>query len=543
MIRTATILLISLIVGLSASPSFGQLVGAGGFGASGGGSGTVTSIATTAPVTGGTITTTGTIAVSDFVASGAPHARGAVPDPGASSGTTKFLREDASWQVPPGSGTVTSIATTAPLGGGTITTTGTLTCTTCTTNAAALTANQLVLGGGSQAAATLGSLGTTTTVLHGNASGAPSFGAVSLSADVTGNLPVANLNSGTGASGSTFWRGDATWATPAGAGTVTSSGTPLIHQLPVFTTATDITGLTVGTTGQYLRGASASDPIWSTLTLPNAATTGDLLTATGTNAIGSVADVATGQVLTSGGVGVVPAYSGSPTLSGTVTATAFSTNGASTGQLSLSGVTSGTAIIKPQDVAGTPTLTLGTSSGTPAVTASSPLGITTATGNATCATCVTSTSPGAGIAHFAGSTQAVTSSAVVAADVATVLKARAIPFTIGAPDGSALTVASTTTDYVTVPFKCTISAYNLLIDAGTITVKFWKVATGTAIPTVSNVINTSGVGISSGTAIHSTTVTDFTTTAVAANDILAMNVTAVATAKYVQGVLQCDATD
>lgn len=39
-----------------------------------------------------------------FVASGGSHAAGAVPDPGSSSGTTKFLREDATWQVPAGGG-------------------------------------------------------------------------------------------------------------------------------------------------------------------------------------------------------------------------------------------------------------------------------------------------------------------------------------------------------------------------------------------------------------------------------------------------------
>lgn len=60
---------------------------------------------TTAPVTGGgDLSADRTIAVSDFVASGASHARGTVPDPGASAGTTRFLREDATWAAPASGG-------------------------------------------------------------------------------------------------------------------------------------------------------------------------------------------------------------------------------------------------------------------------------------------------------------------------------------------------------------------------------------------------------------------------------------------------------
>ncbi len=69
---------------------------------------------------------------------------------------------------------------------------------------------------------------------------------------------------------------------------------------------TDSTTMTFPTTSKTLAANDGSN-----MTLASQAI-GDIITATSTTAIGRLADVATGQVLVSGGVGVSPAYSATP---------------------------------------------------------------------------------------------------------------------------------------------------------------------------------------------------------------------------------------
>jgi len=94
-------------------------------------------------------------------------------------------------------GGITSIATTAPITGGPITTTGTIACATCATSAASLTQYYPVFGAGSQGTAVGTSAGTTgQALLSGGAAAFGGYGALNLaggSSIVTGALPHANI--------------------------------------------------------------------------------------------------------------------------------------------------------------------------------------------------------------------------------------------------------------------------------------------------------------------------------------------------------------
>jgi hypothetical protein len=162
---------------------------------SGGGSGTVTSFSSgnLSPLFTTSVATATTTPALSFTAT-SQSANLFYASPNGAPGVPTF-RAIVAADLPAGTGTVTSIATTSPITGGPITTSGTIACGTCTTNAAGLTSNALVIGGGGQAVSALASLGTTTTVLHGNAGGAPTFGAVNLASDVTGQLSIGSVGS------------------------------------------------------------------------------------------------------------------------------------------------------------------------------------------------------------------------------------------------------------------------------------------------------------------------------------------------------------
>lgn len=114
---------------------------------------------------------------------------------------------------------------------------------------------------------------------------------------------------------------------------------------------------------------------------------------------------------------------------------------------------------------------------------------------------------------------------IPAADVAQVVK-----IAVFSVDGGGSAIATgTVSGTARIPNACTLTGWSITATGatGTVTVKFWNTATGTAIPTIANVINTSGVSLTTGTAVASSTLTDFTDTSYAAGDMIRCAITAV----------------
>jgi hypothetical protein len=113
--------------------------------------------------------------------------------------------------------------------------------------------------------------------------------------------------------------------------------------------------------------------------------------------------------------------------------------------------------------------------------------------------------------------------------------------------GGATPLTTSTVGYLTVPFACTLAAWNISVSpADTATIDIWQLGTGTAIPTVSNTITASAVpAITTGTTVHSTTMTSWATThgglLVAANDVFGINIKTIGgTAAFLNLTVECD---
>jgi hypothetical protein len=207
-------------------------------------------------------------------------------------------------------------------------------CSTDTTNASNITSGTLPAARlPAPTATTLGGVESLSVVSHNFLTGISTAGAPTQAqpafGDISGNISVSQMNSGTGASSSTFWRGDGTWQTVTNgfSNPMTTLG-DLIYE-DATPTAVRLAGNTT-TTKKYLsqtgNGTISAAPSWAQIAFGDLsgsvastqmpALTGDVTTTAGTVAttVGKIQGVAvantaptTNQVLQYNGTSWTPA--------------------------------------------------------------------------------------------------------------------------------------------------------------------------------------------------------------------------------------------